>query len=780
MRRRALTEAGAALGAGILAALPALAVLASGHTLVWRDTAQLYEPHRVNIVAALRALRVPVWNPWEATGQPLLAQGLHSVLHPVSVALAFITSSTDALIVVLVVLAAAGAWAAARALRGGRAAAATAAFAFATSGFVLAMSANVLYLFGAATGPWAVAGLVAAARWRAGWLAAAAGIAALALSGDAGALAAFGLVGLALAVEEGGVGGGARAAAGAALGVALAAVQLLPSWRYLAETARGAGLLDAVSLVRWPLHPWRLPELVLPGLFVGVPTSYIAPVYEALAGSPADRFPFTCSVFVGAPVLVLAAEGARRSRWARWLLALSILFLWLALGRHAGSQALLARVPVWGTLRYWEKMVGPLTLCLALAAAAGVDAWASASPPRLARPLALGAALVLAAAGVSALAWAISAPGGAAELLRLRLLVGLAQAGVGLCVLGAAMWVGRRRPALAGAALAAAVLAQAAAASPFALHAGDPGIASVRPPAIVAAAPGPRVVAPLGFDPERGGGGLDAIDLLQRWENRTGRPSSNVRVPVDSLVAYTGLSSLRWEMVLASGPLFWELARRYALTHVLSRPPVTADEAAALEGATVSAVGPPAAVEPGLAVWEVAHRDWATFAPGVRTAPSLELAGAMLGEELVAGRATVVVEAATPLAASPGRVLAARRGETELAVEAESLGDGVLVVNDAWAPGWSATIDGAAVDVLPADVLVRAVRWPAGRHRLVMRYEAPGLVAGGWVSALALAVAVAALGVQRARRPAEGGVAARRSRGALRHREMPALRDEPP
>jgi len=113
-------------------------------------------------------------------------------------------------------------------------------------------------------------------------------------------------------------------------------------------------------------------------------------------------------------------------------------------------------------------------------------------------------------------------------------------------------------------------------------------------------------------------------------------------------------------------------------------------------------------------------------------------------------------------------------------VEAESLGDGVLVVNDAWAPGWSATIDGAAVDVLPADVLVRAVRWPAGRHRLVMRYEAPGLVAGGWVSALALAVAVAALGVQRARRPAEGGVAARRSRGALRHREMPALRDEPP
>src|SRR6266568_6656878 len=181
----------AALGA----VSPLLVVLASGHTLVWRDSAQLYAPHREAVVEAIRALRLPTWNPWEATGQPLFAQGLHSVLHPISIAVALVTTSVDTLIVALVAFAALGAWSAARILGSSPAASAGAALAFAMSGFVLGMSANLFFLMGAATGPWAVAGLIASARSRAGWMAAAAALATLALTGDTGALAAYTLVG---------------------------------------------------------------------------------------------------------------------------------------------------------------------------------------------------------------------------------------------------------------------------------------------------------------------------------------------------------------------------------------------------------------------------------------------------------------------------------------------------------------------------------------------------------------------------------------------------------
>lgn len=741
------------LAACLGALLPSAVVLLGGRTLVWRDTAQLYAPHRPAIVEALRGLRLPAWNPFEATGQPLFAQGLHSVLHPVSLAVAAFTSSTDALLAALLAAAALGTWVAARTLGCSPAAAAGAAFAYALSGFVLAMTANQVFLVGAASGPWAIAGLQAAARRPGGLVAGCAAVAALALSGDVGGLGAFVLAGAALALSTGGWRGLARAGAAAALGVALAAVQLLPSWRYLAETSRGAGLLDPGSLHRWALAPWRLLELAAPGFFVGVPASYTAPLAAVLGGETASPFPFSSSVFVGAPVLLLAVAGARGRGPARWLLGLAALFLWLALGHRAGSQAALAGVPVWGALRYWEKMVGPLSLCLALAAGAGIDAVLRGEQALVRRGAVAGAAL--SAAGLLSLA-AGGAPfglaGSAAGLARGHLLVGLAHAAAGLVALRGLMLLMKRWPQAGAPGLAALLFLQSAAASPFALHAGSREALAARPPALAAAPPGPRLVAPLGFDFLEGRGGLDAIDLLQQQEGRAGRPSTNALARVDSLATYTGLTSLRWEMVIGAGPLFWPLARRFGTTHVLSRPPAGALEQQTLQAATRGATAFEAFDEGALLAWEVPHRPWASFAPAVRAAPSREAAGALLGDELVAGGDAVIVESGVPLAASPGRVLSISRAAEVVELEAESAGPAVLVVGDAFAPGWEAALDGRAAALLPADVLVRAVAWPAGRHRLSMRYVPPGLQAGAAISALALA-AVAAL-AWRARRAA--------------------------
>jgi hypothetical protein len=64
---------------------------------------------------------------------------------------------------------------------------------------------------------------------------------------------------------------------------------------------------------------------------------------------------------------------------------------------------------------------------------------------------------------------------------------------------------------------------------------------------------------------------------------------------------------------------------------------------------------------------------------------------------------------------------------------------GIAIVLDAWAPGWSVTVDGAPAPALVADALVRAVRVEPGRHRVVWTYRTPGLGLGAALSAVAAA-----------------------------------------
>jgi uncharacterized membrane protein YfhO len=115
-----------------------------------------------------------------------------------------------------------------------------------------------------------------------------------------------------------------------------------------------------------------------------------------------------------------------------------------------------------------------------------------------------------------------------------------------------------------------------------------------------------------------------------------------------------------------------------------------------------------------------------------------DAAAAALGEEVAAGSSRVILESSGSYPVAPGRVVSVHRGTDALTIEAESQGESVLVVNDAWAPGWRGWIDGRETPVLPADLLVRAVRWPAGRHRLQMRYTPPGLPVGTAITLLSV------------------------------------------
>ena len=105
--------------------------------------------------------------------------------------------------------------------------------------------------------------------------------------------------------------------------------------------------------------------------------------------------------------------------------------------------------------------------------------------------------------------------------------------------------------------------------------------------------------------------------------------------------------------------------------------------------------------------------------------------------------------AAAPAAGSPppGRAqVSADHGE-QLDVDVDAARPALLVVTDAWHPGWSATVDGRPAELRRVDGTFRGVAVPAGRHRVVMRFRPPGMttavpLAGlGGAGLLALAAA---------------------------------------
>jgi len=78
-------------------------------------------------------------------------------------------------------------------------------------------------------------------------------------------------------------------------------------------------------------------------------------------------------------------------------------------------------------------------------------------------------------------------------------------------------------------------------------------------------------------------------------------------------------------------------------------------------------------------------------------------------------------------------------------VEARLAEEGYLVLTDAYYPGWRALVDGREVPIHRADVLFRAVRLPAGRHRVEFVYDPFSFKIGALISLAALLGVVAAL-----------------------------------
>jgi hypothetical protein len=88
-------------------------------------------------------------------------------------------------------------------------------------------------------------------------------------------------------------------------------------------------------------------------------------------------------------------------------------------------------------------------------------------------------------------------------------------------------------------------------------------------------------------------------------------------------------------------------------------------------------------------------------------------------------------------------------------IEATATAPSIVVVRNAFDPGWSATVDGEPAHVLPTDGFLQGVPVEAGDHEIVVRYTEPtigrGLFASGlvWLGWLLAFVAAVVLGRRR-------------------------------
>jgi hypothetical protein len=109
---------------------------------------------------------------------------------------------------------------------------------------------------------------------------------------------------------------------------------------------------------------------------------------------------------------------------------------------------------------------------------------------------------------------------------------------------------------------------------------------------------------------------------------------------------------------------------------------------------------------------------------------------------------------------SPGQATIAQEDGRSLLVEVTAQEDAFLLLADMYYPGWHATIDGAPTPIYRANVSLRAIALPKGRHTVRFTYRPSSFFRGLLITAIALAALLAWLGAAlwRASRGRRGGV----------------------
>jgi len=505
------------------------------------------------------------------------------------------------------------------------------------------------------------------------------------------------------------------------LGLGLAGIVLLPGLAHLPHTARALGMTYAFGSMG-SVPPMQLAS------------SFFAPATSLLGATP--DFEAT-SFYVGAlslPLAVVALAGSRR-RLPLALATCAGALAILAMGKYGGLHPLLyAWLPdAVGMLRGMGRALGPGTVCIALLVALGLERLGN---PNFRLQRLFGVLLVAAALVHALLLWLAPPQFDAAGL-----------GGVLVLAAAFALWCLRERfPRLLQPGLALLIALDLVAFGPL-----DAALREAPPPPSQAQIAGSMPVLAdlesgpsadermllLGFGPRNlplllgpdGVGGynplvtlryLDFVSLVQ-----TGRRFA--REPLDRFVHFDQPQRLEAGLIDAAAIRFvvsparlafdgLELRKEYPKHPLRKYRPYLYENEQALPRAYLA----------------------------YRTRPATD--PAQLERLLAAGfdaRRTTVVESdseplAGPEAIEPVEILRERPEVLRFDVATEH--PAVLVVANAWYPGWRAWVDGEETPVLRVNWMFRGVELAPGAHRVEMRFEPQSFRVGAFVSLAALVV----------------------------------------
>lgn len=758
----------AALGLAVVSlALFFLPALTTSAQFLSRDAGRMHAPTKLHLGQSLAQGRLEQWNSFEAWGTPRLGNAVDAVLHPFNLLLLWPFPVAFKLWTLLSFLGAwIGAFVWARRVGTSAISASVAGAAFALCGHLVSSSDNQTYLTAYATLPWLFAALDAfLERPGPGRLALVGAASALAASaGDPQswglAIAAAPLYALAFGSEGRPLRRLALAVPAVAAAALAAAPAILPVLWWLPETMRFRASHLATKPM-WDLAPLRLPELVVPHVFRHPQESLSSKILEAIGGG--DFLPWAESVYLGVSVVLLAAVGAWASRRARWFWLAALGATWMAMGSTGGFLQIARHLPVLTSFRYWEKLAIWPALFLSIAAALGLEAVATLPAARawLARFAAAGAvglgALLMATGWLpeAFVAFLGHLAPGAEDELAANLRDGLLHAASVCAVVALLAGVLRSPQAVAAVpvAMLVVVLLDLGAANARAYLLFDPAIVwptSSFGERLQSSAGKPRALTLAAQE-------VPWLQLPPRaaWSRSGARlvePCWNVSYGFSSLYYYGALHPRRGA----------DLSRHYlgnaALSEVLSLGawsleylivPGTVD----LERELGLKPPFPIVVEdeaPPSRLVAIPHRERAYLAEQVR---SVDARGAWrwATRQPMAGTESVI-EGAVPADYRPPKGTAAvvvdEAERVEVLVEADSRA--LLILNDQFAPGWTATVDGRPVAIEPANWMVRGVWVDSGRHVVAFRYRTPGLLEGFAIaSAGALALGAWALLLRR-------------------------------
>ena len=506
------------------------------------------------------------------------------------------------------------------------------------------------------------------------------------------------------------------------LGVALAAVVLLPLGELLQQSTRGSDVRGMEGA--WSFGRGDFASLFLPFLNVDSPGRTFQEIFYG---------PFQGDlsvVYVGTPAVLLGAVAVRRGgRLERLLVGIAALAL--LLGAYGGQVTLLLERLHLGVIgwRYPVKFIYPAAFVVALLAARGAEEISSDQPRSrtFAVLLASGAALLVGA--MIGFHWLGSALG-----------ISLAWVGEGLLSLAAILRYVSRGPwrqwALVAFCAVDAVLCSLR--IPFADD-------STRCAELFAAAKplvgAGRVDAASGLPIPNGFGFVARED---GWQNHCLQ---------GNILTESGLSSARYYGTpvpqgaqalvgrfgsVGDGLLGVSLVLRGHADDLPGVVPVGASALAPLWAATVPESAPRVELRPTAQVTD-------------------DLERALGHETLEQARREVLLDEAPPQASAPGEpyagsdlaTIVADRGE-QVEIETASAGERFLVLADLYYRGWTATVDGRPTPIRVAYGALRALRLGPGRHRVRFDYRPKSFRLGLGITLLsAMALVLGSLFAQR-------------------------------